>query len=312
MPLEKLLIVLKFVAMGLLTKEKIFSLKWFKAVVFVLLGAFIMAVGFVYFISPYKFAPGGVYGIAIVLHHTLGFPTGLTALIIDIPLTIIGVKVLGPKFGWKTVLGFVSLAGFVDLLTYFQGNVPLVEGDPLLSAIFGGVLVGFGLGLVFKAKATSGGSDIIAMMINKYTKISLGQLMIYIDSVIVLVALVAFKDWRIPLYSWIVIFVAGKVVDLVLQGTSYDKAMFIISEKSEEIKDKIIADINRGGTIFNGEGLYSADEKKIIYTIVNRREFEILKEYIYEIDPHAFISVMNTHENLGYGFKPLKEAVEKV
>ncbi|PLX05936.1 MAG: YitT family protein [Marinilabiliales bacterium] len=295
--------------MSIVTKEKIFSVKWFRAIVLILSGTFIMAAGYVYFISPYKLAPGGVYGIAIVLHHLFHLPTGMTALAMDIPLTLIGIKILGPRFGWKTVLGFVSMAIFVDLLTYIQGDVPLVEGDALLSAVFGGVLIGLGLGLVFKSKATSGGSDIIAMTINKYTKIPLGQLMIYVDSVIVLISLIAFKDWKIPLYSWIVIFITGKVVDIVLQGTSYNKALFIISEKYDEIRQKIITDVNRGGTIFNGEGLYSSNEKKIIYTIVTRRESEILKEYIYDIDPDAFISVLDTHENLGHGFKPLKESV---
>ncbi|MDD3741723.1 MAG: YitT family protein [Bacteroidales bacterium] len=291
--------------MGFLTKEKIFSAKWFKAVLFILAGTFIMAAGFVYFISPYRIVPGGVYGIAIVLHHMFNLPTGMIALAMDIPLTIIGVKILGPKFGWKTVLGFVSLAIFVDLLTYFQGDVPLVEGDALLSAIFGGVLIGIGLGLVFKSKASSGGSDIVALIFNKYTKIPLGQLMIYIDSIIVLVGLVAFKDWKIPLYSWIVIYIAGKVVDLILEGATYNKALFIISDKYEEIKTKIIEDLERGGTFFDGQGMYSEDKKRVIYTTVSRREFEILKEYIYEIDPKAFISVMNTNEILGEGFKPL-------
>ncbi len=297
--------------MSFLTKEKLFSAKWFKAILYILTGTFIMAVGFVYFISPYKIAPGGVYGIAIVLHHMFGFPTGLSALAMDIPLTIIGIKVLGPKFGWKTVLGFVSMAIFVDLLTYFQGDVPLVEGDALLSAIFGGVLLGVGLGLVFKSKATSGGSDIIAMMINKKTKIPLGQLMIYVDSVIVLVGLVAFKDWKIPLYSWIVIYIVGKVVDFILEGASYNKALFIFSDKYVEIKAAIITDLERGGTIFNGMGMYSEDSKKVIYTVVSRREFEILKEYINDIDPKAFISVMNAHEILGEGFKSLNESVDK-
>lgn len=297
--------------MAYLTKEKLFSAKWFKAIIFILVGTFIMAVGFVYFISPYKIAPGGVYGIAIVLHHLLGFPTGLTALAMDIPLTIIGIKILGPRFGWKTVLGFVSLAVFVDLLTFFQGNKALVEGDALLSAVFGGVLLGVGLGLVFKSKATSGGSDIVAMIINKKTKIPLGQLMIYVDSVIVLVGLVAFKDWKIPLYSWIVIYIVGKVVDLILEGASYNKALFIFSDKYTEIKAAIIDDLERGGTVFEGMGMYSEDSKKIIYTVVSRREFEILKEYINEIDPKAFISVMNAHEILGEGFKSLHESVTK-
>ncbi|MBN2777891.1 MAG: YitT family protein [Bacteroidales bacterium] len=297
--------------MTFLTKEKIFSAKWFKAIILILTGTFIMAAGYVYFISPYKLAPGGVYGIAIVLHHMFGFPIGLSALAMDIPLTIIGIKVLGPRFGWKTVLGFVSMAGFVDLLSYFQGDVPLVEGDALLSAIFGGVLIGVGLGLVFKSKATSGGSDIIAMMINKYTRIPLGQLMIIVDSIIVLVGLIAFKDWKIPLYSWIVIYITGKVVDLILQGANYDKALFIISDKYDEIREKLLTDMSRGGTLLNGKGMYSEENKQIIFTIVNRREVEILKEFVYEADPDAFISVMNTQEILGHGFKPLKESVAK-
>jgi uncharacterized membrane-anchored protein YitT (DUF2179 family) len=297
--------------MKFLNKEKLFSKKGLKALLLILIGTFVMAVGYVYFISPYKIAPGGVYGISIVLHHLFGLPIGMMALAMDIPLTLIGIKILGPKFGWKTVVGFVSMAIFVDLLTYFQGNVPLVEGDALLSAIFGGVLIGFGLGLVFKSKASSGGSDIIAMIINKYTKIPLGTLMIYVDSAIVLVSLIAFRDWKIPLYSWLVIYITGKVVDLVLEGANYDKALFIISDKYEEIKQTIIEDLDRGGTVFHGQGMYSEDTKKIIYTTVSRRESEMLKEYIYEIDPKAFISVMNTHEILGEGFKPLKESVSK-
>jgi uncharacterized membrane-anchored protein YitT (DUF2179 family) len=297
--------------MKFLNKEKLFSKKGLKALLLILIGTFVMAVGYVYFISPYKIAPGGVYGISIVLHHLFGLPIGMMALAMDIPLTLIGIKILGPKFGWKTVVGFVSMAVFVDVLTYFQGNVPLVEGDALLSAIFGGVLIGFGLGLVFKSKASSGGSDIIAMIINKYTKIPLGTLMIYVDSAIVLVSLIAFRDWKIPLYSWLVIYITGKVVDLVLEGANYDKALFIISDKYEEIKQTIIEDLERGGTVFHGQGMYSEDSKKIIYTTVSRRESEMLKEYIYEIDPKAFISVMNTHEILGEGFKPLKESVSK-
>ncbi len=295
--------------MTYITKEKFFSAKWFRAVLLILSGTFIMAVGYVYFISPYKLVPGGIYGVAIMLHHLFEFQTGITALAIEIPLTILGIKILGPKFGWKTVLGLILMAFFVDFLSYFQGDEPFVENDALLSAIFGGVFIGVGLGLVFKSKAASGGTDIIAMMLNKYTKIPLGQLMIYVDSIIVVVSLLAFQDWKIPLYSWITIYITGKAVDIVLQGATVEKAFFIISDKHDEIRRKILQDIERGGTIFNGHGMYSSDEKKIIYTIVNRREAEILKEYIYSIDPKAFISIMSTQENLGKGFKELKESI---
>jgi len=168
-------------------------------------------------------------------------------------------------------------------------------------------LVGFGLALIFKSKATSGGSDIIAMIIAKYTRLPLGQLMIYVDSVIVLVGLIAFGDWRIPLYSWLVIFITGKVIDGIMEGLSYDKTLFIVSDKYEEIRDVIINDLNRGGTYINGKGMYNGADKTIIFTVVNRRELAILQEFIQKIDPMAFLTVINANEILGEGFKSLTE-----
>lgn len=295
--------------MAFIQKEKPFSKKWFLNYSLILFGSFILASGFVLFITPYKIIPGGVYGISIVLHYLIDTPVGMTALAFDIPLTIIGIKVLGPRFGVKTVVGFVLTAFFVDGLTYFWGEAPLVEGDALLSSIFGGVFVGLGLGLIFKAKATSGGSDIIAMIIGKYTKIPLGQLMIYVDSVIVLVGLIAFRDWKIPLYSLIVIFITGKVIDVVLEGISYDKTIFIISEKYNEIRNKIINDLNRGGTYIHGNGMYNNAEKTLIFTVVNRRELAMLQDFINKIDPKAFMTVINANEIIGNGFKSLKDKV---
>ena len=295
--------------MAFITKEKLFSKKWFIAYSLIVVGTFIMAAGFVFFITPYKIVPGGVYGISIVLHHMFGTPVGLVALAFDIPLTILGVRILGPRFGIKTVVGFVLTAVFVDLLTWIYGESPLVEGDPLLSSIFGGVLVGLGLGLIFKSKATSGGSDIVAMITSKYTKLPLGQLMIAVDSVIVLVGLVAFHDWKIPLYSLIVIFITGRVIDLVLQGVSYDKTLFIISSKPQELRDKIINDLNRGGTFIPGRGMYNNQERTLIYTVVNRREMAMLQEFVHQIDPQAFMTVINANEILGNGFTSLREKV---
>lgn len=293
-----------------LLKEKPFTRKWFLSYSLIIVGSFILACGFVFFITPNKIVPGGVYGISIVLHYLFGTPVGAMALAFDIPLTILGIKVLGPRFGFKTVLGFSLTAIFNDTLTIFWGYKPLVEGDVLLSSVFGGVLVGLGLGLMFKSKATSGGSDIIASILNKYTKMPLGQLMILVDSVIVLLGLVVFGDWKIPLYSWIVIFITGKVIDVVLAGISYDKSLFIISEKHEEIRDKIIHNLNRGGTLIEGKGMYNMAERKIIFTVVSRRELSILQEYIHQIDPRAFMTVIDATEILGEGFKSLEEKVD--
>ena len=269
-----------------------------------------MASGFVLFITPYKFVPGGVYGISIVIHYLIGTPVGMMALAFDIPLTIIGIKILGPRFGMKTVVGFFSTAIFMDTLTYFYGNEPLVQNDALLSSIFGGLFIGVGLGLIFKAKATSGGSDIVAMIISKYTKLPLGQLMIIVDSCIVFVGLIVFQDWKIPLYSLIVIFIAGKVVDVILEGMSYSKVLFIVSEHTNEIRNKIVNDLNRGGTLLHGEGMYSGNDKSIVFTVVTRREISMLQEFIHHIDPNAFVTVLNSNEILGNGFKSLKDKVE--
>lgn len=306
--------------MAFLTKDKVFSKKWIIDYLLITIGSFIMAAGFVYFITPHKIVPGGIYGIGIVVYYMTagwfsfwpdGIPIGLFSLIMNIPLTIIGIKILGPRFGVKTIVGFVLTSVFMDGLTYLTpgGNLALVD-DVLLSSIFGGVITGFGLGLIFKSRATSGGSDIIAMIIAKYTHLQLGKLMIYVDSVIVLLALFAFNDWLIPLYSLIVIYIAGRVIDITIEGSDYNKALLIVSKKHEEIKHKLLVDLERGGTYLNGEGMFTGEQKKIIYTVVSRREVAILQEFISRIDPNAFITVMDAREILGEGFQNLNAKVE--
>ncbi|WP_367327565.1 YitT family protein [Lentimicrobium sp.] len=308
--------------MAFVQNEKLFSKKWFIAYALIVIGSFILAAGFVFFINPYNIVPGGVYGIGIVVHHLTkglfsfwptGIPVGLFGLVLNVPLTIIGIKVLGPRFGVKTVIGFVLTSVFMDMLTMIVGeNDPLgLAGDVLMACVFGGVLIGFGLGLIFKSKATSGGSDIVAMIIAKYTRLPLGQLMIYVDSVIVLFGLVVFQDWKIPLYSWIVIFITGKVIDMTMQGVSYDKTLFIISKEFGQIRDKIINDLNRGGTYIPGKGMYNDADKTIIFTVLNRRELAILEEYIHQIDPKAFVTVVDANEILGEGFKSLRDKISE-
>lgn len=297
------------------SKEKPFSKQWFKSYGLITLGSFILAAGFVLFVDPHRIAPGGVYGIGIIVHYLTkgvfaafpdGLPIGAVGLVLNIPLTIIGIKVLGPRFGVKTIVGFVLTSVFIDAQHYVFGYEPLVN-NPLLSSIYGGVLIGFGLGLIFKTRATSGGSDIIAMIIAKYTRLPLGQLMIYVDSAIVLLALVAFGDWEIPLYSWIVIYITGKVIDMTISGANFDKALLIISDKYEEIRHKLMYDLERGGTLINGVGMWEGQERKIIYTTLSRREVHMIKDFIIEIDPNAFVTVIDANEILGYGFKPLEK-----
>ncbi len=322
--------------MSFLQKEKIFSKQWFISYSLVTLGAFIMAAGFVFFIDPYNIVPGGVYGISIVVHELTkgafegiafnlfgwnvdlstawsdGIPIGFFGLVLNIPLTILGIKILGPRFGIKTVIGFILTSAFIDFLTWiFGANDPLgLSTDLLLSCICGAVLIGVGLGLIFKSKATSGGSDIIAMILAKYTKWPVGQLLIYVDSCIVILGLIVFKDWKIPLYSWLVIFITGKVIDLMLEGMNFEKMLMIVSDKHDEIRDKIVNDLNRTGTFLSGEGMFEGKPTKVIHTVVNRREMAMLEEFIHRIDANAFVTVVDAREILGNGFKSLEEKTQ--
>jgi len=284
----------------------------------IIIGTFIMAVGIVVFITPLKLAPGGVYGIAIIFHHLFGTPVGLVGFALDIPLLLLGVWLLGAKFGAKTVVGIFSLAGFISLIEFVYGYAPLIAlpGNPAIAdpaanfiiALFGGVIVGVGLGLIFRTRATSGGTDIIAMIIGKYLKhIPLGTILMIVDSVIVLLALVVFEDWTIPLYSWLVIYVTGFTIDKMISGFDRRKALFIISGYHEQIKDVIITEMARGGTFFKGKGMYHESEKKIIFTTITKKELPVLLYRIHEIDADAFISILDATDVLGEGFNSLRE-----
>ena len=277
-----------------------------------------MSIGYVVFVSPLKLAPGGVYGIAIILHHLFNFPIGLSGICLDIPLLIIGTLWLGPKFGAKTIVGVITLPAFISLWEKIYGYAPLIAlpGDPMtpdpaanfIVALCGGVIIGVGLGLIFKTRATSGGSDIIAMIIGKYLKhIPLGTLLIIVDSTIVLAALAAFKDWTIPLYSWLIIYVTGIVMDKVIAGFHSNKVVLIVSDHYEEIRQHIFDELDRGGTYIHGEGMYNNDEKKIIFTSISRKQLPILVHFVHAIDPKAFVSILDASETLGDGFTSLRE-----
>lgn len=293
-----------------LFKEKIFSKSWFISYASLLLGTFILALGYAFFMTPYKIIPGGIYGISIVLHYKFGFPVGMAALCFNLPLTLIGLKILGPRFGVKTFVCFILTAFFTDGLIYVFGADPLnLHDEVLLASIFGGLVMGIGVGLIFKARASSGGSDVIASILSKYTKIPQGSQLMIVDSIIVIFGFLVFQDWKIPLYSWLTIFIMGKVIDVVMRGFSDDKTLYIISDKTEEIRLAIINDLNRGGTIISAKGMYTKEQKDILFTVVNRREVPDLQQFIFKIDPHAFITVVDAHEILGEGFKSLQDKV---
>jgi uncharacterized membrane-anchored protein YitT (DUF2179 family) len=295
--------------MGFIVRYRFLSARWFKAYSLIFAGALLIASGYVLFITPHRIVPGGIYGISIVLHHTFGTPVGLVALAFNIPLTILGIKVLGPRFGAKTVTGFFLTSGFIDGMSWLLRNTQIKIDDPLLASIYGGAVIGLGVGFLFRAKATCGGTDVMAMMLGKWTRWPLGRLMMMVDSVIVVFGTLIFGDWKTPMYSLVAIFFMGKVIDLVLQGISYEKVALVISDRFEDIGSIIVKRLNRGATLIQGEGMFNRKTRKLIFVVLNRRELLMLQESINEIDKKAFMIVMNADEILGRGFRSLHDKV---
>jgi uncharacterized membrane-anchored protein YitT (DUF2179 family) len=301
-----------------------FSKKWFVNYGQVVAGSLIIAAGFVYFISPYRLAPGGVYGISIVLHYMyemhrvamenlLGITLpdkldiSVAALCMDIPLCIIGTKVLGKSFGIKTVVSFVTMAIFTFILENSWGYSPLVD-DIMLSVIFGAVCTGLGSGLIFRTGATSGGTDVVSMIVSKKTHIPLGTAVIIVDSCVIILSFVAFQDIKIPLYSFIIIYITGRIVNAAVYGFRNIKTLIIVSDKHKEIA-KFVLGLERGGTILYGEGMYTGNEKKIIFTNVNPKEVNLIQQHIREVDPEAFITIIDAGMVVGEGFHSIHEIV---
>ena len=295
-------------------KEKIFSAHWFQTYATLLLGAFVISIGYTFFMTPYKIVPVGIYGISTILHYQLGFPIGLAALCFNLPLSLWGVKVLGKQFGVKTFICFLLVAMFAD-------GMPLVlkalghphpydpfqlQDEVLLASIFGGVVIGIGAGLILKTRSSSGGTDVLSSILNKLTRKPIGMLQMTIDSVIVMCGLIVFQDWKVPFYSWLTIFLMGKVIDIVIQGYSSDKTFFIVSEKTEEIRHYILTELHRGGSIVPVNGMFNRSEKEMIMTVVNRKEVVTLQRAIFKIDPKAFTTIMEAKEILGEGFKTME------
>ena len=295
-----------------------------------ILGSALFAVGDVMFVNPYLLAPGGVYGLANVFHSLWGWKISVAGICMDIPLLIIGTIILGPKFGVKTVVSVILIPVFTFILETTWGYAPLIhdgafmeaemqstlffkDGDVLrwfkpdffLNTVVAGIIYGLAIGIIFRAGATSGGSDIISMIIHKYTKISLGTLVLIVDSCISLTTLIAFEDIRLPIYSIILIFIESKIIDMVVDGMKSYKTMFIVTDEVEAVRDYILNDLQRGGTCLSGTGLYKGTERKMIYVTLDRADMVKLKSNLYRIDPKAFVNIMESSEILGYGFKSL-------
>ncbi|MEW6446596.1 MAG: YitT family protein [Bacillota bacterium] len=264
------------------------------------LGVILIALGLDLFLVPNKIAAGGVSGVATILFHLFSIPVGAGMLTLNVPLFLWGFLRLGLGFGIRSLIGTVLLSGTVDVLAHF---LPVPTTDTLLASLYGGVLVGLGLGLVFRAKGTTGGTDLAATILRSYMGINVGQLLFLVDGAVVLAAGFAFRSPELAMYALITIFVSAWVVDVVQEGLGYTKAFLIISDKSHTIARAILNELNRGATLWQGTGAYTGTARMLVLSVVSRSEVTRLKDVVYRLDPRAFVILANVHEVLGEGFK---------
>ncbi len=292
------------------------AFKEWKHYAWITAGVILTALSINVFLVPYKIAPGGVSGAATVIYYLSGgkFPVGTTMLILNIPLFLLGIKYIGKRFIIKTLYATIMLSVIIDVsesfttnfleshLTRFQNtaNIP----DLLLYSLFGGFIMGAGLGMVFRSGATTGGTDLAARIVNHFIpNLTMGQLMLIIDGGVVVFAAIAFSSILLGLYAIVTLYVSSKVVDAILEGVNFAKVVLIISEKSEEIADRILTDLDRGVTALHGKGLYTRNEKEVLLCVIQRGQLPALKEIAKKIDEKAFIILTDIREVLGEGFK---------
>ncbi|MGD8396696.1 MAG: YitT family protein, partial [Candidatus Eiseniibacteriota bacterium] len=245
------------------------------------IGCIVMAAGYSYFLIPQKIAPGGVYGIATVLHYAsdalLGraLPTGMIGLVLNVPLFVWGLRTLGMRFAARTVFGIIVASAAIDLLDLAVAplgwDATLAGLEPMLAAIFGGLLLGAGLGIIFRNMGSTGGTDIVGQILGRKTNISVGVWMMIVDACVVIGAAYYFRDVNLSLYAVVTIFVTGRVIDTVLEGQSRSRAVTIISDEVEPIRDAILFGLDRTATIIEATGLYGGRRKHVIYCVVNRK-----------------------------------------
>jgi uncharacterized membrane-anchored protein YitT (DUF2179 family) len=293
---------------------------------FIAVGAAIMAIGIGVFLVDAKVVPGGVSGLSMAIYYLSdgAFPIGLTIWLLNIPLFVWGVKELGPQFGARTFFGFTLNSFFIDL---FRGDIPgldfihlqnsetitnLHQNDFLFLILLGAALLGIGLGIVLKFRGSTGGSDIVAAIMQQRFGIKPGMAIMIIDFFVICLAglVIEFKGlggersaMTLTLYALFLLFVSGRLVDAIIDGFDYARAAYIISDKNDKIADVIVNDFSRGATAIKARGLYRNVDREIIYTVVTLRELGKLTNAIKEVDPNAFVTVNNVHEVLGEGFR---------
>lgn len=268
---------------------------------YILLGCVVGAAAYPWFLTPNHIAPGGITGIGTVLNYLFGWPVGTTSLIMNIPLFLIGYRSMGKGFAFRSLVATILLSLFIDLLPL----KPMTD-DPLLGSIFGGVLLGVGLGFVLKGGATTGGTDMAARVVhNHIPHLSVGLILFFIDCMVVLLA--GFQiEIKYALYAFICLYVSSKMIDMVMEGLTTEKACYISSLNWNAIRLALMEELGRGVTLISAKGGFSGEERPMVLCIVSAQELSRLKAIVRREDPAAFVYISDAHEVLGEGFRRLE------
>ncbi len=280
------------------TKQNLYQVSLYLRIV---LGGLIYAAGIQWLFKPVQMISGGVTGVSMIINMLSGLPVGVLIIVMNIPIFIIAFRIFGLKFMVGSLVGMLVTSVFIDLLSFIPFNP--ITLDPLLSAIYGGIVTGFGSGLIFSAGASSGGVDVIAKLYRrKYPYINVGSFLLILDAVVIAAYALVFKRYDNAMYTVIAVFIAAKVIDIVLYGVSTSKLCYIISEHSENIKDEIVKSLHRGVTVMEGTGAYSGLPKQVLLCVIKRHQIIEIKKLIRSIDEKAFVVVSDARDVFGQGF----------
>jgi uncharacterized membrane-anchored protein YitT (DUF2179 family) len=287
-------------------KEIDFGWRTMRDFALIILGSLVQSLAIRYFLVPARLVSGGVAGLSQFFYYLWGWPIGMITLLANIPLFVLGWKYLGgPRFAIRTILTVLSYTVITDLLLRFTGTSPITN-DILLNTLYGGILLGIGLGLVYMGRGTSGGTDIIVRILGQRYGISLSLAYMFTDSLPVILAGFYF-GWDKALYGLIMIYLGGMAADMVTEGTDIIREAMIITDESQAVVEAISAQLGRGATLLKAKGSYTQKDRPVIFCVVTAAEVIRLKTIVRDIDPRAFMVVGHANEALGEGFKPLSD-----
>lgn len=283
--------------------QKNLFLQYFLEYILLMVGGLFVGISVGLVMLPAKLTTGGFSGIATILYYFFQLPANIGIIILNIPVFLLTWKVLGFRYGFRSLIGLIMCSLGINLGDFILTHLGPLTNDLILSAIYGGAISGIGIALTYRASGSTGGTDLIAKLVHHFKPyMNMGEILLMVDGITILILAITFKSVEIALYSIVAVFVATKIVDFVLEGASFAKAVFIITNKSEEISEFIHASLDRTATKINAVGTFTNSEKDILLCVVNKKEIPKLKEYIQQVDENAFTIVTTVTEAIGEGF----------